>query len=207
MIFDPKHRKQNRSASLSLALFRVGQAIKSMNQEASTAFGLSPVQIQALQFIQYTREDMVTVGNFAASIGTSHVTAVKILNGIVQKGLVSKVPSTIDRRITHLQLTKEGLSAVDKLNQWGDKLERVVQSLNEHEFAKLEGGLGAIIQILQQQGHLVVAEPCIGCIHFQPNIVQGEFPHYCGLIERFLTHEGSMKECPEHTSQGNLVHS
>lgn len=199
MIFDPKLRKQNRSASLSMALFRVAQAIKSINQEESGAFGLSPVQIQALQFIFHTRDDMVSVKSFAASIGASHVTAVKILNGLVQKGLIYKITSSVDRRITHLRLTIEGSSLIEKLSQWGNRLQGVVQSLEESQYEKLEAGLGALIIILQQQGHLVVAEPCIGCIHFKPNIVQGEFPHYCGLIEKYLTHEASMKECPEHT--------
>ncbi|MFC5468188.1 MarR family winged helix-turn-helix transcriptional regulator [Cohnella suwonensis] len=199
MIFDPALRNQSRSARLSMALFRLTQAIKSINQEESEAFGLSPVQIQALLFIHYTRDDMVTVGNFANAIGASHVTAVKILNGLVQKGLIRKIPSSIDRRVTHLLLTNEGSSTIDKLNQWGSTLERVFQSLEEPLLEELEAGLGAIIQILQQQGQLVVAEPCLGCMHFQPNTAQGEYPHFCGLIQKYLTHEASLKECPEHT--------
>lgn len=142
---------------------------------------------------------MVTVKSFAASIGASHVTAVKILNGLVQKGLIYKITSLVDRRNTHLRLTIEGSSSIEKLNQWGNRLQDVVQSLEESQYEKLEAGLGALIIILQQQGHLVVAEPCIGCVHFKPNIVQGEFPHYCDLIEKYLTHKASMKECPEHT--------
>lgn len=199
MIFDPKLRKQNRSASLGMALFRVAQAIKTINQEESGAFGLSPVQIQALQFIHNTRDDMVNVGNFAASIGVSHVTAVKILNGLEQKGLIYKVQSSVDRRITHLRLTPEGFSSVEELIPWGTRLQGVIQALGESQYDQLEAGLGALITILQQHGHLLVAEPCEGCIHFQPNITQGEFPHYCGMIEKYLTHEASMKECPEHT--------
>lgn len=199
MIFDPKYRKQNRTASLSMALFRVAQAVKSINQEESGAYGLSPVQIQALQFIRHTRDDMGTVGNFAASIGASHVTAVKILNGLVHKGLIHKITSSVDRRITLLQLTNEGASSVERLDQWGNKLQGAVQSLEESQFAMLESGLGSLIHILQHQGHLVVAEPCIGCTHFKPDIAQGEFPHYCGLVEKHLTHEATLKECPDHT--------
>ncbi|WP_027086869.1 MarR family winged helix-turn-helix transcriptional regulator [Cohnella panacarvi] len=199
MFFDPKLRKQNRSASLSMALLRVAQAIKSINQDESGAFGLSPVQIQALQFIHHTRDDMVTVKTFAASIGASHVTAVKILNGLVQKGLIYKITSSVDRRITHLRLTNEGFALIVKLNQWGNRLQDVVQSLEESSYEKLEAGLGALVKIMQQQGYLVVAEPCLGCVHFKPNIVQGEYPHYCDLIEKYLTHEASLKECPEHT--------
>jgi DNA-binding MarR family transcriptional regulator len=199
MIFDPQQRKQNRAASLSMALFRLAQAIKTINQEESEAVGLSPVQIQALLFIHHTRNDMATVGNFAAAIGASHVTAVKILNGLVNKGLINKIPSSADRRVTLLGLTIEGSFNIDKLNQWGNTLERVVQSLQEPILEHLEAGLGAIISSLQQQGHLVVAEPCLGCVHFQPNIVQGESLHFCGLIQKYLTHEASLKECPEHT--------
>ncbi len=85
MMFAPQYRKDNQSARMSMALFRISQAIKKMTQEESDALGLSPIQTQALLFAAHTRNDMATVGNFASTIGTTHVTAVKILNRLVEK--------------------------------------------------------------------------------------------------------------------------
>ncbi|WP_110930136.1 MarR family winged helix-turn-helix transcriptional regulator [Paenibacillus bouchesdurhonensis] len=199
MIFDPQHRKDNRSARVSMALFRISQAIKKVTQAESDALGLSPVQIQALLFAAYTRSDVATVGNFAGAIGTTHVTAVKIINGLVGKGLVSKAQKPEDRRVTLLNLTAEGRVIVSQLNHWGRSLEEALGSIPDEALADFELGLGAIISAMQQRGQLVVAEPCLGCMHFHPNAGDAAAPHYCGLVQKYLTHEASLQECPEHT--------
>ncbi|GIP31789.1 MarR family winged helix-turn-helix transcriptional regulator [Paenibacillus sp. J2TS4] len=200
MIFDPQHRKDNRSARISMALFRMSQAIKKLTQAESDALGLSPVQIQALLFSSYTRSDVATVGNFANSIGATHVTAVKILNGLVSKGLIMKTQKYEDRRVTLLSLTSKGKEIVSKLENWGHSLEEALHPISDEVLANFELGLGTILTALQKSGHLVVAEPCLGCIHFHPNVGEAAAPHYCDLIQQYLSHEASLQECPEHAS-------
>ncbi|TVX93505.1 MarR family winged helix-turn-helix transcriptional regulator [Paenibacillus agilis] len=200
MIFDPNQRQNNRSARISMALFRMTQAIKKMTQLESDAAGFTPIQIQALLFCLHTRSDAATVGNFAHAIGTTHVTAVKVINGLVQKELINKAAKLEDRRVTLLQLTSEGQLAAAKLEQWGQSLEDLLLTIPEETLASLELGLGSVIAAMQQEGHVVVAEPCLGCIHFHPNAREGSEPHYCGLVQKHLSNEASLKECPEHTS-------
>ncbi|WP_025847025.1 MarR family winged helix-turn-helix transcriptional regulator [Paenibacillus ehimensis] len=198
MRYDPQQRKENRAARVSMALVRMAQAVKKIGQMESDDTGLSPVQIQSLLFTAHTRGDVASVGSLADHLGTTHVTAVKIVNGLVIKGLIAKYAKPGDRRITLLQLTSQGEEAVAKLDRWGEALEEAVQSLPEEALASLETGLGAVLSALQRRGHLVVAEPCLGCIHFRPNTGQDETPHYCNLIRKFLTHEATLKQCPEH---------
>ncbi|MFO1443619.1 MarR family transcriptional regulator [Bacillus sp. Bva_UNVM-123] len=200
MIFDPQHRKENRSARISMALFRISQAIKKVTQAESDAIGLSPIQIQALLFCLHTRKDVATVGNFSNAIGTTHVTAVKVVNELVKKELIYKTQKPEDRRVTLLQLTSKGREITVKLEHWGGTLEEALDSISDEILADFELGLGSIISIMHNQGHLAVSEPCLGCIHFHPNTGNEETPHYCGLIQKYLTHEASLKECPEHTS-------
>ncbi len=198
MIFDPQHRKNNRSARIHMALFRMSQAIKKMTQAESDVRGLSPVQTQALLFAAYTRSDMATVGNFARTIGTAHVTAVKILNRLVEKGLIYKSSKAEDRRITLISLTEKGQEMIDNLDGWGNLLESTLQSLPEEVLTHIELGLGSIISTLQEKGHLVVSEPCLGCSYFRPDTGDDKTPHYCELIGKYLTAAASLKECPEH---------
>ncbi|MFS0553767.1 MarR family winged helix-turn-helix transcriptional regulator [Brevibacillus sp. 179-C9.3 HS] len=200
MIFDPQHRKDNRSARIMMALFRMSQAIKKATQAESDEQGLSPVQIHALLFTAYTRSDVATIGNFANAIGTTHVTAVKIINGLVNKELISKMQKTEDRRVTLLQLTTKGKEAAKSLEKWGYTLEDVLHSIPDEVLEDFEIGLGAVITAMQRSGHLVVAEPCLGCIHFRPNTGTSSAPHFCALTQKYLTHEASLKECPEHTT-------
>ncbi|MFD0712543.1 MarR family winged helix-turn-helix transcriptional regulator [Paenibacillus sp. GCM10027626] len=199
MIFDPQYRKDNRSARIGMALFRMSQAIKKVTQAESDTLGLSPVQVQALLFAAHTRSDVATVGNFANTIGTTHVTAVKILNGLVRRGLIHKSQKAEDRRVTLLSLTSKGRAVVNKLDNWGHLLEEALQSIPEELLTHFEIGLGSIISTLQKKGHLVVSEPCTGCIHFLPNTGDITAPHYCKMIQKYLTHEASLQECPEHT--------
>ncbi|SDC64140.1 DNA-binding transcriptional regulator, MarR family [Melghirimyces thermohalophilus] len=200
MIFDPQHRKSNRSARIGMALFRMSQAIKKVTQAESNALGFSPVQIQALLFTYYTRSDVATIGNFANSIGTTHVTAVKIVNGLVRQGLITKTQKPEDRRVTLLCLTEEGKETVSKLKHWGHSLEEALHPISDEALANFELGLGAIISAMEKRGHLVVSEPCLGCIHFCPNTGDADAPHYCKLIQKYLSHESSLQACPEHTS-------
>lgn len=200
MMFDPQYRKDNRSARMSMALFRISQAIKKMTQAESDALGLSPVQTQGLLFAAYTRNDMATVGNFASAIGTTHVTAVKILNRLVEKNLIYKTKKADDRRVTLVSLTEKGQKVISNLDDWEQSLEDILQSLPEKVLQDLELGLGSVVSTLQEKGHLVVSEPCLGCIHFRPGTGEKSAPHYCQLIQKYLTHEASLKECPEHTS-------
>ncbi|WP_409178928.1 MarR family winged helix-turn-helix transcriptional regulator [Brevibacillus fortis] len=203
MMFDPQQRKENRSARIMMALFRMSQAIKKVTQAESDEQGLSPVQIQALLFTLYTRSDASSIGNFAKAIGTSHVTAVKIINGLVTKGHITKVAKKEDRRVTLLQLTAKGKEVASSLEKWGHTLEEALHSIPDEILEDFEIGLGSVITAMQRRGYLVVAEPCLGCMHFRPNTGDSNAPHYCAFMEKYLTHEASLKECPEHLSSGN----
>lgn len=199
MMFDPQYRKDNQSARVSMILFRISQAIKKMLQAESDTLGLSPVQTQGLLFAAYTRNDMATVGNFASAIGTTHVTAVKILNRLVEKNLIYKTQKVDDRRVTLVSLTEKGQKVISNLDAWEQSLEDGLQSLPENVLSHLELGLGSVVSTLQKKGHLVVSEPCLGCIYFCPGTGEKTAPHYCQLIQKYLTHKASLKECPEHT--------
>jgi DNA-binding MarR family transcriptional regulator len=200
MFFDPQHRKDDRASRISMMVYRLTQAVKAMNQEEGDKLGLSPVQIQAILFIRHTRPDMATVGQFAHAIGSSHVTAVKILRGIVDKGLASKVRSESDRRISLLALTPEGLTAASRLEKWGNGLHSVMETLDEATLVQLGHGLEQLAAGLKRRGRFNIAEPCEGCVHFMPHAAEGEHPHYCQLIRKYLTHEATLQECPEHTA-------
>ncbi|UFJ41446.1 MarR family winged helix-turn-helix transcriptional regulator [Brevibacillus humidisoli] len=203
-LFDPQQRKENPRLRSAMALFRLAQAIKKMSQMESDPVGLSPVQVQTLLFVYHTRRDVASVGNLAKSIGTTHATAVGIVNGLLAKGLVQKQAKQEDRRITLLQLTESGRDVVAKIEDWGKTLQSAMDHLPDEVLDSFEIGLGAIVSSLQKAGHLVVAEPCHGCVHFRPNVAGSDQPHYCQAIKRYLSFAESQKECPEHAPSCDL---
>jgi DNA-binding MarR family transcriptional regulator len=186
--------------SLTMALLRIGQATRAVALEEARAVGLTPVQAQTLLFIKRTKSFATTVRQLAATLGTTHASTVGVVDALAARGLVQRETGIEDRRVTLLRLTPAGEEACERLTTWGQELSTALASLPSEERTGLERGLGAVIASLRAAGHLTVAEPCRGCVHFRENAaaVQDE-PHYCALIRRHLSEAEAQLDCPDHT--------
>ncbi|MBE3590512.1 MAG: winged helix-turn-helix transcriptional regulator [Firmicutes bacterium] len=183
-----------------MALLRLSQAVKRIGIADARPAGLTPVQAQTLFFVRRTKSFLTTIGNLAAHLGTSHPTAVEVVNGLVARGLVVKRPDPRDRRVTLLALTPAGEEACARLDHWLDSLEEHLSGLDAEALDALERGLGAVIRSLQRAGLLVVGAPCRGCVHFREDAAAGAAePHYCALIRRHVSEAEAAKDCPDHT--------
>lgn len=184
---------------LTRALLRIGQAVRSIGLAEAKEAGLTPVQAQTLLFVQQTKAFATTVGNLAHHLGATHATAVGIVDGLVARGLVRRAPDPRDGRATLLRLTGEGERAAARLAHWGHLLGEALAGQSAEERAALERGLGAVIWSLRAAGHLDLAEPCRGCVHFQENAAPGsDEPHRCALIQMHLSEAEALKFCPDH---------
>jgi DNA-binding MarR family transcriptional regulator len=187
--------------SLTLALLRIGQATRSVALDDARAVGLTPVQAQTLLFIQRTKPFATTVQQLAATLGSTHASAVGVVDGLVGRGLVQRETSSVDRRVTLLRLTPEGRASCEQLTSWGQELTVALTQLTPEERATLERGLGAVIASLRAAGHLSVAEPCRGCVFFSENAAPAAAePHHCALLRRHLSEAEAQLDCPEHTA-------
>lgn len=186
--------------SLTMALLRIGQATRAVALDEARAVGLTPVQAQTLLFIKRTKRFATTVRQLAATLGATNASAVGVVDALAARGLVQRETSTEDRRVTFLRLTAAGEEACVRLATWGHELAAALAPLTPEERAGLERGLGAVIASLRAVGHLTVAEPCRGCIHFSANLAAGQDePHYCALLQRHLSEAEAQLDCPEHT--------
>lgn len=184
---------------LTMALLRIGQATRSVALGEARELGLTPVQAQTLLFVKHTKSFATSVRRLAAHLGATHASTVGVVDGLVARGLIVRERGRHDRRVTLLRLTPAGEAACQRLSRWGHLLAEALASLSPEERALLERGLGAVIWSLRAAGHLAVAEPCRGCIYFREDAAPGSAePHYCRLIERFLSEEEARKDCPDH---------
>jgi DNA-binding MarR family transcriptional regulator len=196
---DPDHRRLRLGARVAMAILRLAQAVKKLSLEESADAGLTPVQAQTLLFIRYTKPFLATIGNLAGALGTTHVTAIGVVNGLAARSLVQRLPNPADRRSSLLRLTAAGQETCRRLERWQHTLEESVGALDPADVAALERGLGAVVWTLRAAGHLQVAEPCRGCVHFQENARPGNVePHRCALIEAYLSEADSRLDCPDH---------
>jgi DNA-binding MarR family transcriptional regulator len=184
---------------LILTLLRIGQATRAIARQEARDVGLTPVQAQTLLFVKNTKSFATSIGQLAAHLGATHASTVGVVHGLEARGLLRREPAEEDRRVTLLRLTPAGEESCQRLVRWGHVLNEALAGLSPQERAMLEHGLGAIIWSLRATGHLVVAEPCRGCVYFQENAAPGTTePHHCALIQRFLSEEEAQKDCPDH---------
>jgi DNA-binding MarR family transcriptional regulator len=198
--FDASRREARASARVTMALLRLSQAVKKLTTAEAEEAGLTPVQAQTLLFVRHTKTFLASVGRLAAALGTTHVTAIGVVDGLVRRGLLIKQPSSVDRRVTLLRLTPAGEETCRRIERFGHTIEEALAGLDDAGLAALDVHLGALIWSLRAAGALQVAEPCRGCVHFHEDAAPGTpEPHRCALIQRFLSEAEARRDCPDHT--------
>ncbi|MDI3338952.1 MAG: MarR family winged helix-turn-helix transcriptional regulator [Sphaerobacter sp.] len=199
-LYDPERRREDPAARVGMALLRLSQAVKKLSLAEAEEQGLTPVQAQTLLFVRHTKPFLTSVGRLAAELGTTHATAVGVVDALVRRGLLVKEPGPFDRRVTLLRLTPAGEAICRNLDRLGQTLADALARLAAEDLASLERHLGALVWSLREAGALQVSEPCRGCVHFQEDADPGApEPHRCALIARYLSEEDARRVCPDFT--------
>src|SRR3954470_13218249 len=102
----------------TLAAFRYAlRQFIHFSEEAASRTGLTPQQHQALLAIKgYPGRDCVSVGELAERLQLRHHSAVGLVDRLVAEKLVSRAPSSEDRRQVFIQLTSRGENVLAKLS-------------------------------------------------------------------------------------------
>lgn len=112
--------------------------------------GMTPSLMSALATV--AREGPITLTDLAAAERVTPPMATKLANGLEERHLVARVGCTDDRRVTRLELTRQGRQLLDRSrsrkNAW---LARKVAALDEGERVALAAAVG-VIERLNQQG-------------------------------------------------------
>lgn len=110
------------------------------SEAAAQAAGITAQQHQALLAIKgYPGRDSVTVGELAERLQLRHHSAVGLVDRLVAEKLVSRTPSTEDRRRVFIQLTNRGESVLARLS-----------SVHRQQLRQMGPGLGRLLQQLVQ---------------------------------------------------------
>jgi DNA-binding MarR family transcriptional regulator len=112
------------------------------------ALDITLAQLKVLFLL--SQESPKTVGAVAQTIGISLPTASQLIERLVQSGLVQRVESSTDRRVTHVSLTESGDRLVRRLRQGQqERLRDWIESLSEEETIQLRTGLLALARLAQ----------------------------------------------------------
>lgn len=196
--FNPKHRNMS-GGQISIALYRITQAIDLFLRERGKINRLSPAQIQALLFLKYARPGVRTIGGLANRLEVAYATSSGVADALERKRLIQRKPLPEDKRVITLGLTPKGEDKAELLEDVLDEIELAVNALPDAEQAALLRATQTIIRHLQNVGYVKVYEMCWGCQFFQrdahPDDPRG--PHHCAFINAPLSEPNTYLECPD----------
>ena len=196
--FNPKHR-DTPASQITIALYRIVQAIDYIFRERGKAMRLSPTQIQSLFFLKYARPGIRTIGGLANRLGVAYATSSGVADALESKQLIRRTPLPEDQRVVTLGLTPKGERDIEALNDVLDEIELAVAALSETEQVVLMRATQAIVRRLQRAGYVNVYEMCWGCQFFEKDAHPNDprKPHHCTFVDAPLSEPNTYLECPD----------
>ncbi len=182
-----------------IGLEKIGMALKSQSWQDAEQQKLTPTQGQILNLLANT--EGVRLSEVAKNLEVTAATASDAVASLVNKGLVQKTRSPVDRRAIAVTLTTSGQQAAGQTATWSNFLLATVDELSAEEKVIFLRGLIKIIKKLQEQGKISVAKMCVTCSFFQPDrYPDSEQPHHCGLVDAPFADGNLRITCTEHVS-------
>jgi len=139
--------------SLEKFYSRPGHLIRRLNQismalffEETTPLGLTSVQYAALNMIaEVPGIDQASLSNMIAFDKT---TIVKVLDRLVEKGLITRTRSETDRRLNHLHITPKGTQLLKEIHPMLDRSDkRILAPLSDADQRKFMQMLSQLVQV------------------------------------------------------------
>ncbi|WP_084863342.1 MarR family winged helix-turn-helix transcriptional regulator [Salibaculum halophilum] len=133
-----------------IALRRILRATEWFARDLAHAAGLSPAQLRVLQIV--AERDSATPKLLARQMGVSQATVTALVDKLVARGLVTRVPSEQDRRQTNIVATDLGR---ERLDDAPDALQQryvtAFKQLKDWEQAQLVSSLERVADMLDAQ--------------------------------------------------------
>ncbi len=164
-------------------------------QNETHAFGLKPVQWEALRYLARANRFSRSPTSLSAYLGTTKGTVSQTVIALERKGLVGKEQAPDDKRNIRLSLTKDGRALLkkDPVLAICDATQNLAQADRETTIGSLQGILK---QALHWRGQQAFGQ-CATCRFFEVESADGS-PHFCSLLRQPLTPDDSQKICAEH---------
>jgi len=100
-------------AKILNGLERISDVLKSLLWEKAKVYGISPIQIQILLFISDHHQDISNVSYLAKEFNVTKATISDAIRVLINKELLAKDHSPVDRRRYNLQITKKGAKLIN----------------------------------------------------------------------------------------------
>ncbi|TQS74087.1 MarR family transcriptional regulator [Rhodobacteraceae bacterium] len=138
---------ESRTDMSLIALRRILRATEIFGRDLAKAAGLTPVQFRVLQVVAET--DWSTAKAISTRMGVSQATVTSLVDKLVDKGMVKRQRSEIDRRQTDIVLTPAGSYALEEApDALQQRFVKKFESLEDWEQAQLIASLERVAGML-----------------------------------------------------------
>lgn len=199
---NPRHR-HTKSGQITVALYRISQAIHHLLRRRAEQTNLSAAQVQALLFLKHTRSTAHTIGGVAKGLALAYATTSAMADALERKGLVERQTLERDRRTIALRLTPQGEVTSSLLEDVLDQIEHIIENLPVDEQEVLQRVIQKIVFHLSQNGHIQLYDMCWHCQFFRRNAHPEDpaRPHHCTFIDAPLAEADTYFDCPDFQPQ------
>nr|WP_272213674.1 MarR family transcriptional regulator [Marinicella sp. W31]MDC2879630.1 MarR family transcriptional regulator [Marinicella sp. W31] len=134
-----------------IALRRILRATENYERDLAQSARLTPAQLRVLQIVE--ERGSVTPKALATQMGIRQASVTTLVDKLVARGMVERVPSKTDRRQTNVTVTEAGRamveSAPDALQQ---RYVQAFEALKDWEQAQLIASLERVATMLDAEG-------------------------------------------------------
>jgi DNA-binding MarR family transcriptional regulator len=181
-----------------IGLSKIGMALKSHSWQNAAQHGLTPTQGQILALLRSKGTAGMRLSTVAHELGVSAATTSDAVTTLGEKGLVRKAKAVDDGRAIAISLTPQGQQMAERVADWTDFLLDAVSELSEVEQEVFLHGLIKMIRKLQEQKQISVAQMCVNCQFFRPNLYEdADHPHHCDFVDAPFGDRDLQLDCPD----------
>ena len=184
------------SEIIIVLLSKLSQLLRTSMLYHGRQCNLTPVQVRTLLFVADSVAERCTLSALAHNQGITLPTAAGIVDALVHRKLVMRVPNPKDRRSVLLKLTTDGESIRREIAGWETTLRRIIESLPHDKQDALLQALREIISSLMRACDTTIDRFCYACKYFRPNVRTDEkMKHHCDLLDQPLSKLDIVLDC------------
>jgi DNA-binding MarR family transcriptional regulator len=177
-------------------LERLANLLRAEARRSGAAYGLQPVQLDALNYLAMCNRYSNTPLAVAEYLGLTKGTVSQTLNVLEARGLISKTADAEDKRQVRLKITTTGV-AVLRDGIPAPLLAAACSSISEVEREQVLSGLRTLLLACQRANNFKAFGACHTC-RYNQRIAEGDY--FCGLTQEPLSTGEVNLICREHAA-------
>jgi DNA-binding MarR family transcriptional regulator len=192
-VFNLENQNESIDNKIVAGLERLSQVFRILLWEKAKEFGLSPIQIQLMIFIQHHSSDKTTISYLAQEFNFTKPTISDAIKVLEQKKLIKKLTDQNDTRSYTIQLSSAGKKIVAEAENFASPFTSIIAKSGETDKIILWQNISNLIVQLNKLGIISVQRTCFKCKHYATK----NKTHFCNLLNQKLDTQDIRIDCKE----------